>query len=116
MRKVRDCVDQTIGGQIAFHNEVTQHAGTFGLVERVAIGEHLDGLDGVAGELDVERLLHLLRHLTKRCFGDCRLDDIPHLQEEGLVIRVQRIVLEEGDRLPFRLQNAADMRLAQRMV
>jgi hypothetical protein len=42
-----------------------QHAGALGLIERVAISEHFDGLDRISSDLDVERSSCAMRGPTR---------------------------------------------------
>jgi hypothetical protein len=73
-----------------------------GVVERVAVGQHLDGLDRVTCQRDRAGTLHVQRDLPERRLRAGRLHHVPHLQGEGTVVGGKRVVAVDVDRLGLR--------------
>jgi len=62
---VRDCVDETVAGQVAAGHQVPQNAAPLVLVECEALCKYLDRLDGIARETDAHRALQLVHRLPE---------------------------------------------------
>jgi hypothetical protein len=92
---------------------VSQHAGTFGFIKRVAVGRHFDRLHGVESQRDLAGLLQLERNLPECSLRDRGFSHISDFRKECAVIGRQRVIPTDADQLLGRLQRSHDVGFAQ---